>query len=142
MTVQRHFEVLHGRRYAADRCWFVPMYDVTDAALAAAYYEFRVPLDLPVPLLYLLSHGSDFTLLWVFDNFEGGSTDDLPKIAQLIARLAEFSQGALEGVRLDLLDTDREVMVALVYDPVPRIVDYLKARGSECRPVGGKDDDA
>ena len=140
MIAQRHFEVLDGRRYAADRCWYMRMYDVAEEALTTAYHEFRVPLDLPVPLLYPLSHGSDFTLLWVFDNFEGGSNDDLPKIVRLIARLAEFSEGAAEGVTLHLLDRDHEVMIVLVYAPVPRIVEYLKAYGSECRPVG--DDDA
>lgn len=136
MTAQRHFEVLDGRQYAADRCWCMPLYDVTDHALTTAYLEFRVPLDLPVPVLYLLSHRSDFTLLWVFDSFEGGSNDDLPTIARLIARLAEFSEGGAEGVRLDLLDRDREALIALVYAPVPRVVEYLKAHGSEFQPVG------
>jgi hypothetical protein len=140
MNAPRHFEVLDGRRYAADWCWYMPMYDVAYEALAAAYHEFRVPLDLPVPLLYLLSRGSDFTLLWVFDHFEGGSHEDLPKIVRLIARLADFSQAAAEGVTLDLLDTDREAMIALVRAPVPRVTEYLKAHGTECRPVGDDDD--
>jgi hypothetical protein len=80
MSALTHFEVLDGRRYAADRCWSMPLFDVIDEALTTAYHEFRVPLDLPVPRLYLLSHRSDFTLLWVFEHFEGGSNDDLPKI--------------------------------------------------------------
>ena len=139
MTALSHFELLDDRRYAADRCWYMPMFDVTDEALAAAYHEFRVPLDLPVPRLYLLSRGPDFTLLWVFEHYEGGINEDLPKIVRLIARLAEFSQGAAEGVTLELLDRDREVMVVRVDAPVPRIVEYLKACGSECRLVGGDD---
>ena len=135
MTALSHFEVLDGRLYAAERCWYMPMYDVADEALTAAYHEFRVPLDLPVPVLYLLSGEPYCTLLWVFNNFEGGSGDDLPKITRFIARLAKFSEGGAEGVSLHLLDREREAMVAEVCAPLPRIVEYLKAHGSEHRPA-------
>lgn len=136
MTAVKHFKFPYGRRYAAEHCRLMPLYDVTDHALTAAYRDFRVPLDLPVPMLYLLSRGSDHTLLWVFANFEGGSNEDLPGIACLIARLGEFSEGgAGDRSTLELLDRDREMMIAKVYAPVPRIVEYLKVHGSECRPA-------
>jgi hypothetical protein len=122
--------VVNGRQYEAERCWSISMLDVADPALTALYFEFRVPLDLPVPALYLLARGSDYKVLWVFDGYEGSGCEDMLGLARLLSRLAELSAFD-EGAGIDLLDATREVMIVEVVAPLAWVVDYLKASGSE-----------
>ena len=125
------FEVVTDRQsYLARQCWRASVLDLAHPLLTAAYEEFRVPLDLRVPELFLLLDDYGHRLLWVWEGFEGGSNDDMTELSRLVNRMATLSAG--RAANLELLDRTCEVMIVEVVAPLPEVVEHLTRHASLC----------
>ena len=137
--MRKRFKVFYERWCYAEECWQAPMARVTNPLLVATYDEFRLPLNLRPPELFLLqesaSSGKTHTLLCVFDAFEYNSNDadDLPNVVLLVERLAQLSTGHLS--RVALLDEGLEVLIVKVEDLRDEIAAHIRDRGSPSAAV-------